>query len=56
MFTRLRCLLRFHKWRLTADDLGDSYMECGNCAKSKRHGIRRSAARAEDVGGYGNLY
>jgi hypothetical protein len=38
MFTRLRCLLRLHKWQLTADDMGGNRLNCGHCTKSKRLG------------------
>jgi hypothetical protein len=56
MFTRLRCLLRLHRWQLAGDDVGGSSLQCGNCSKSKRGSIRRSTSSAEDVGGYGNIY
>jgi len=56
MFTRLRCLLRLHRWQFAADDGGGSHLRCGNCSKSKRGSIHRSTSAAEDVGGYGNVY
>ena len=52
MFTRLRCLLRLHKWNLKADDAGGSYMQCSNCSKFKRVGGTRRLP--DHGGGYGD--
>ena len=53
MFTRLRCLLRLHKWNLKADDAGGSYMQCSNCSKSKR--VTGTGRLPDQAGGYGDV-
>ena len=36
MFSRLRCLLRLHRWQPEAIDDGGRYQRCGDCSRSKR--------------------
>jgi hypothetical protein len=36
MLTRIRCLLRLHRWAPEERDDGGRYKRCGDCAKSKR--------------------
>jgi hypothetical protein len=48
MFTRLRCLLRLHKWQLAGDDMGGTHRQCANCTKSKRLG--KSGVKTSDRG------
>lgn len=53
MFSRLRCLLRLHRWQLATDSAGSSSQQCRDCSKSKR--FTRVSKSSEDSGGYGNL-